>query len=78
MKPSKFDGATSWAVYHQQFEATAIQNNWIPNEKAAHLLSVLQGEAADILHTVPAEAMYENIIGALRDRFGDHQLAAAY
>jgi hypothetical protein len=39
---------------------------------------VLQGKAADILHTVPAEATYEDIVGALRDRFGDHQLAAAY
>jgi hypothetical protein len=41
-------------------------------------LSVLQGPAADILHSIPAGASYEDIIGALRDRFGDHQLAAAY
>jgi hypothetical protein len=50
----------------------------MPREKAAHLLSVLQGQPADVLHSVPAEATYEDIVGALRDRFGDHQLAAAY
>jgi hypothetical protein len=27
---------------------------------------------------VPAEATYDDKVGALRDRFGDHQLAAAY
>jgi hypothetical protein len=78
VKPPKFDGSTSWAVFHRQFEAAAIHNDWTPREKAAHLLSVLQGQAADILHSVPSEASYEDIAGALQDRFGDHQLAAAY
>jgi len=36
VKPTKFDGATSWALFHRQFEAAAVQNNWTPNEKAAH------------------------------------------
>jgi len=65
-------------VFHRQFEAAAVQNNWTSNEKAAHLSSVLQGKAADILHTVPAEAKYEDVVGALQDRFGDYQLATAY
>jgi len=55
-KPPKFDGATSWALFHRQFEAAAVQNNWRPSENAAHLLSVLHGKAADILRTLPAEA----------------------
>jgi hypothetical protein len=29
-------------------------------------------------YSVPAEESYEDIVGALQDRFGDHQLAAAY
>jgi hypothetical protein len=77
VKPPKFDGSTSWAVFHRQFEAAAIHNDWAPRE-ASHLLSVLQGQAADVLHSVPAEASYEVVVGALQDRFGDHQLAAAY
>lgn len=63
VKLPKFDGAISWAVLPRQFETVAVQNNWTPNEKAAHLLSVLQGQAADILHTVPAEEMYETLLG---------------
>jgi hypothetical protein len=78
VKPPKFDGATSWAVFHQQFENAGVQNNWTSNEKAAHLLSVLQGQAADNLHTMLAEVMYEDTVGALWDCFGDHQLAADY
>jgi len=75
VKPPKFDSATSWAVFHRQFQVAAVQNNWTSNEKAPQLVSVLQGKAADILHTVPAEAKYEDIIGALQGHFGD-QLAA--
>jgi hypothetical protein len=77
-KPRKFEGVTSWTVFHRQFDAATVQNNWTPNEKVSYLLSVLQGQAANILHTVPAGATYEDIIGAPRDCFGDHQLAAAY
>jgi hypothetical protein len=78
IKPPKFDGSISWVVFHRQFDAAAIHNNLTPRKKAVHLLSVLQGQAADVLHSVPAEASYEDIVGALQDRFGDHQLAAAY
>ena len=55
-----------------------MQNNWMLSEKAAHLLSVLHSKAADILHTMPAKATYEDIMESLWDRFGDHQLATAY
>jgi hypothetical protein len=43
VKPPKFDGSTSWIVFQRQFDAAATHNNWTPGEKAAHLLSVLQG-----------------------------------
>jgi hypothetical protein len=78
VKPPKFDGSTSRVVFHRQFDAAAIHNDCTPREKDAHLLSVLQGLAADALHSVPAEASYEDIVGALQDRFGDHQLTTAY
>ena len=55
-----------------------MQNNWMPSEKATHILSVLHGKAADILHIAPAEATFEDIVQSLRDRFVDYQLATAY
>jgi hypothetical protein len=78
LKPPKFDGVTSWAVFHRTFDAAAIQNSWKESEKAAHFLSALVGNAADILHTITSEALYEDNIGALPDRLRDHQLAAVY
>jgi hypothetical protein len=68
IKHPKFDGSTSWVVFQRQFDAAAIHNDWTPREKAAHLLSVLQCQAAHILHSVPAEASYEDIVGSLRGR----------
>jgi hypothetical protein len=77
MKPPKFNSATSWAVFHRQ-EVALVQNNWTPNEKVAHLLSALQGQAADILYTVPSKATYEDIAGALWDCSVEHLLEVAY
>jgi hypothetical protein len=33
---------------------------------AAHLLAVLQAQVAELLHSVPTEATYEYIVGALK------------
>jgi hypothetical protein len=77
VKPPKFDGSTSWAVFHRQFEAATNHNDWTSHEKAAHLLAVLQRQAADILHSIPAGATYKDIVGVLKGRYGEHQLAAA-
>jgi hypothetical protein len=65
-------------VFHRQFEAAVIHKDWTPREKAANFRNVLQDQADGILHSVSGEALYEDIVGALQDRFGDHQLAAAY
>jgi hypothetical protein len=32
VKPPKFDGSTSWVVFHCQFEAEANHNDWTPRE----------------------------------------------
>jgi hypothetical protein len=77
VKPPKFDGSKSRTVFHSQVEAAPIRNVWTPREKAADFLSVPQGQASDILHSVPAETSYEDIVRAMQNRFVDHQLAAA-
>jgi hypothetical protein len=59
-----FDGATSWTVFDQQFSAVAYRNSWMAHNKTMHLLSNLQGQAADILHNFPAEAPYEDTLRA--------------
>jgi hypothetical protein len=56
----------------------ADHSKWTCCEKVAHLLAILQVQAAAVLHSVPVGATYEDIVGALKGRYGDHQLAAAY
>jgi hypothetical protein len=50
VEPLKFDGSTSWTIFHIQFEAAADINDWTSQEKAAHLLAILQAQTADILY----------------------------
>jgi hypothetical protein len=76
--PPKFDGTTPCLAFHRQFEAAADDHGGTPSEKAAHLLNVLQGRAVDILHSVPTEATYEDIVEALIDSYADLQPASAY
>jgi hypothetical protein len=65
-------------MFRHQFEAVAGHNNWAPWEKATHLLAILQGQAADVLYSVPAKVMYEEIIMVPESCYGDYQLAMAY
>lgn len=44
-----------------------------------HLLVLLQDQAANILYIGLARATYkEDIVGALKDHYGDHKLAPSY
>jgi hypothetical protein len=51
LKPPKFDGTMSWAIFHRQFEAAASNNGWTSCEKSAYLQTVLQRQAADTLQS---------------------------
>jgi hypothetical protein len=50
---------------------------WTSSERAAHRLAVLQTQVADVQNNAPVEATYEDIIGDLKCRYGDKQLAEA-
>jgi hypothetical protein len=65
VKLPKFDRSMSWTVFHQQFEDMANHNSWRAPEKATNLLTILHGQAANILHSVPARAAYDNTVGVL-------------
>jgi hypothetical protein len=63
---STSDGTTPWSGFYRNFDAAANNNGCTPGEKAAHLLNALQGRAVDILHSVPTEATYEDMVEALK------------
>jgi hypothetical protein len=52
VQPPKFDGTASWAVFRRQFEIAAERNGWTDLEKYTHLITALQGRAADVLHGI--------------------------
>ena len=76
IKPSTFDGKTSWGVYKTQFDLIASANGWDDRAKAYHLAASLRGEAADILQAVPENrrADLTSLVSALEMRFGEHHL----
>ncbi|KAJ4428949.1 hypothetical protein ANN_25945 [Periplaneta americana] len=78
VKTPKFDGTTSWTIFRRQFETIAEHNGWTPAEKTNQLLAGLQGQASEILHSVPEDGTSAEIMTALEGRYGDHQLAAAF
>lgn len=77
MKPPKFDRSVSWTVIHGQSEAVAEHDIWTAWEKATHLLTILQGQAAKILHSVPAGPTNEDIVRVLKGHYRNCQWAVA-
>jgi hypothetical protein len=57
-------------MLHHQFEAVAGYNNWAPQEKVMHLLTVLNEQATNVLHSIPAEVMYEELTETLEGTTG--------
>jgi hypothetical protein len=78
IKPPEFNGPMFWILFYRQFEAMVEHNNWTVRENVTHLLVILQGQAFDVLHSVPVQAGYEDIIEALEGHYWDHQLTTAY
>jgi hypothetical protein len=54
----------SWTLFYCQFEAMTGHSNWTDQKKAIHLLAILQGQNVCVLHSIPTEATYEDIIEA--------------
>lgn len=69
-KTPKFDGTRSWSVFLAQFESAAVDGNWSVEEKGRRLLRALEGQAADLVQTLPV-GDYQNY-AALSGRLEAH------
>jgi hypothetical protein len=56
----------------------ADHNGLTAHEKVAHPLLIMQWQAANFLHYVPAGVTYEDFVRALKGCCRDHQLVADY
>jgi hypothetical protein len=70
----------------EKIEAEAEHCKWTPHTEGMHLLTVLQGQASNVLHGNPKEEMYEEtkkrcmrrLSKHIKDQFGNQHLAAGY
>ncbi|XP_076050616.1 uncharacterized protein LOC143031087 [Oratosquilla oratoria] len=71
-KVIEYDGKVSWDAYQAQYDVVAARHRWSQEEKAFQLVSVLKGQALEVLeHLTPAQLRcYDSVAGALRRRFG--------
>ncbi len=79
-KPPTFDGTVSWSTYFRQFEAAASASGWNDDQKATSLITLLRGDALDILHTLSIEEQknFKLLVNSLEMRFGDKHLEQVY
>ena len=71
-KVTEYDGKVSFDAYQAQYEVIARRQRWTQEEKAFQLVSVLKGQALEVLkHLTPAQLWcYDSVAGALQRRFG--------
>ena len=77
VRPSPFDGKSSWEAYQTQFRLLAELNHWSEQEKAAHLAISLRGSALTVLTNLPEEQRnnFSALSAALKNRFGNNHQA---
>ena len=59
IKPSTFDGISSWQLSNNQFTMVSEANRWSPTDEAFHIAASLRGDAASVLETL-SEAQSRN------------------
>ena len=77
VKPTVFDGKTSWEEYKVQFDTIARANGWDDQEKATALVATLGGAARSVLTTLSAAqcANFAELVSALEFRYGAKNLS---
>ena len=72
VRPSPYNGSTSWEDYKAQFELVADLNHWDMRTKAAYLAVSLSGQAQAVLGDLDKtqRTSYTDLVAALDSRFG--------
>ena len=72
VRPSPYNGSTSWEDYKAQFELVANLNQWDRRTKAAYLAVSLSGQAQAVLGDLDKtqRTSYTDLVAALDSRFG--------
>jgi hypothetical protein len=65
-------------VFRRQFETIVEHNGWTPADKTAYLIVVLNEPTANILHSIPTEATYEEDTAVHETHYCDHHLVESF
>ncbi|VDI79260.1 Hypothetical predicted protein [Mytilus galloprovincialis] len=71
IKPSKYDGNTSWMDYLAHFEMCTLINMWSKHQTGLYLAVSLIGQAQAVLGDLPKEKrqIFSDLVYALEERF---------
>ncbi|CAG2199229.1 unnamed protein product [Mytilus edulis] len=80
IKPSKYDGNTSWMDYLAHFEMCALVNKWSEHQKGLYLAVSLIGQAQAVLGDLPKEKrqIFSDLVNALEERFAPSSQTELY
>ena len=80
IRPSPYDGVSSWDDYRAQFELVAELNGWDGRTKAIYLAASVQGPARAILGDLDSSKRWDfsALIQALESRFGSKHQTEMY
>lgn len=79
IKMEKFDGKTSWKLYHRQFDRISKMNNW-QHQMTDYLWIHLTADALAFMEETPGASVmtYDEMCNALDGRFGAERLSNVY
>ena len=77
VRPSVYDGKTSWEAYLTQFKLLSELNHWTEQQKATYLAINLQGPALTVLTNLLEEQRgdFTALAAALKNHFGNNHQA---
>ncbi|XP_063431167.1 uncharacterized protein LOC134713784 [Mytilus trossulus] len=80
IKPSKYDGNTSWIDYLAHFEMCTLVNMWSEHQKGLYLAVSLVGQAQAVLGDLPKEKrqIFSDLVNALQERFAPSSQTELY
>ncbi|VDI54542.1 Hypothetical predicted protein [Mytilus galloprovincialis] len=80
IKPSKYDGNTSWFDYLAHFEMCTLVNKWSEHQKGLYLAVSLIEQAQAVLGDLPKEKrqIFSDLVNALEERFAPSSQTELY
>ena len=78
LKVGTYDGNSCLETFLLKFDGCATYNGWSDEDKLAHLMHALEGNAAQLLHSCRGQLTYIHLREKLRQRYGAEEIRDRY